>query len=96
MVDRNAARALVVKYHADRDERLIKLFGKVLESLHGGHTAAKLMLEIQIVNELIDSYENSGRFAEAEQVRISRAVLVREHQEIQRAADYADFIGEAA
>lgn len=80
MVDRNSARSLVVKYQADRDERLVQLLGHVLQALHTDRTPARLMLEVQVLNEMIDSYENLGRFSEAEQLRVSRVLVVHEHQ----------------
>ncbi len=79
----NGARVVVARYHQERDERLIKLFGKVLQSLHDDQcprTPSRLMTEITVMGELIDSYENLGRFEEAALIKIARVSVVHEHQ----------------
>lgn len=76
--DQTKARALVVKYHADRDERLIKLFSQVINHLHSEFTTPALALELEVIKEMSDSYENLGRFNEAGIVRLTRDVIAHE------------------
>jgi hypothetical protein len=92
MVDRNGARALVVKYHADRDERLVQLLGRALQYIHGGETLERVSTELLLINEMIDSYENLGRFDEADKLRDLRVLTAAQHRMLKQAHDNDELI----
>jgi hypothetical protein len=78
----NTPQVKIARYHADRDAHLRRLLGEVLQVLHDDRvpqTPFRLKLEIKVLGEILDCYENEGSFDLAEQVRQHRNCLVRQH-----------------
>ncbi len=84
-----AARALVVQYHADRDAQLLAVFAQMQQYIHDDTNGASPELELLIVSQMIESYENLGRFTEARALDMTRSVLKAQAVEAQAARNEA-------
>jgi hypothetical protein len=80
--DITVARAVILRYQADRDDRLIKAIGKMLQYLHDDVRPRPHLFEVTLMNLQIDLYEENGRFSEAKVVKQARMVLVHEYERL--------------
>jgi predicted urease superfamily metal-dependent hydrolase len=70
----------VVRQHLDQDEELLKLLARVMQTLHFDASPSRRTLELDVMSQMIDSYERLGRFDEAGLMKMQRVVVAHQNK----------------
>jgi hypothetical protein len=80
-MDDVTATRMIVKHYLDQDEMLLKLLGRVLQTLHASdQSPSRRGLELDVMSQMIDCYESLGRFDEAAEMKMARVIVAHEHK----------------